>query len=836
MTGEPAPTTVASLAGRVGRGVGLTLVFGVLLQLVTGVQSLVVPRLLGPETVGLFALAMAIVRMGNLLKDLGTHQKLVQDRRHDLPLSYSVAFTMEMVVASVLFTLVVLSAPLLADFYDERRLGFVVVGLATMVYAHAFLELPSALYLRRLDYLRRNVIQAIGPLTNFAVTVPLAFAGAGVWSLVAGSLAALGASVWAVTRGISLRPRLHLDRSVLRDYMQFGWPLWLASLLGIASTLGGTIVVSRVLGVAGLGFFSVAQGFVVRVLSVDLLVAQAVFPALAATQEDVEGHRRAFQVTNRITMMWASAVGFGFALFAGDLVDHVLGPDWQPAVPLFRAAGVAIGLGSVGYSWDMFFRARGETRPTLVFKVLSEGWVFVVLLPLVALFGIAGAAWATASLGGLALVVRQAFIRRLFPSYSLLGGVWREVGSAGVVAGAVAAARWLGWTPESFPGLVAQAAAYLLLLGALLLVVDRGLIRSLIRVVRHRVVGAASPPLPSTGEVVEGVEPESVIGWDSRGVADDVATRTSGDRSGRDALVVPGDHPRHLAADGDLLWVSCRDSSELLWRHALTDTWGRARFPAWPEDVVVDGEGTAWSPLVLAGAVAWCRPDGSHGRIRLARKACPTGGAALERGCVVLDTHRCQAWVIDRRGAVVLPLPAAIEDPAAVAAQGNEVWVLDRGSPVIARVAARDDGQEPTTFGVTGPGHATVIDEQLGVLWLVHTHKSSLGAFDLSSRSMAWEVELPGVAASASVVPDVGVAVAIPDADAVAIVASPRGHGPARDVTVVHLPTGSQPTSLAPHRGSWWAVAGPQNCLWQVAELGSYGRNGPRRGTWTEKS
>src|SRR5207253_3808385 len=155
--------------------------------------------------------------------------------------------------------------------------------------------------------------------------------------------------------------------------------------------------------------------------------------------------RRAFAATNRVTAMWSALVGFGVALFANDLIHLVLGPKWAPAGFLFRMEGLSVVTLSIGWSWDIFYRARGETKLTLAWSAIAEAWVFVVLLPTTVLWGLTGAAWAVLALGLIALPARQLFLRRIFPGINLLADVWRELLAVGVVTAAVAVVRdWVG--------------------------------------------------------------------------------------------------------------------------------------------------------------------------------------------------------------------------------------------------------------------------------------------------------------------------------------------------------------------------------------------------------
>jgi len=717
MTEAPAASArIGPLAGRVGRGVAVSASFTIGLQALGLIQSVLVPRLLGPENLGLFAVAMAGVGIASQLKDFGLDDKLAQDEHTDLPIAFSVAFTIEAALSTLALLGLLVAAPVMAAVLDRPELALVVAVLASTVYTNAFLRLSGALFLRRLHYGRRNLVGSVGPVVNFAVTVPLAFAGAGVWALVGGAVAAFVASVGVVVWTAPLRPRLRLDRGVVRSYLQFGWPLWVNNILGMSTTLAGSIVITHWIGFAGVGFFSLAQGLIQRAFVVDLLMTQALFPALARTQSDLDGHRRAFLAISRVTVIWSSAVGFGLALFGGDLVTFVLGPAWAPAVFLFRMAGLSVAIGSLGFAWDVFYKARGETRPLMVFGAISEAWVLVVLLPAAALWGVDGAAWALLLLGVMVVPIRQRFIRRLFEGVTLVRSAWRELTATGAAALMTILLREV-WAPRSFAAFTAQAALYLVGVGVAVIALDGAFLREILWRARQR-----TPTTAAHESGNQATEP-------GLRAADTPAAIPPAFE-----LDVPGSYPLGLAVDGDRVWVTCRDSSTLAWTDLPDGRWRTLRLPAYPHLPAVN-QGVAWVGLTLSGRVAAVDPSGQVAMSRLARTHEILVTAADGGGCAVVENGRQhkRLWSVPAPGAPATcrDLPGGMVRPDFVitsSTHADDVWITDTASPFVARLAG-----EATLVAVPGGTRFGVRDEARRILWLGHTALSAVSAVGLDA-------------------------------------------------------------------------------------------------------
>lgn len=776
----PEPGALSRHARRTGVGFAIGFASDIGIQALTFAQNLIVPRLIGPGDYGLYALAVAVVSVGLSLREFGVHEKIVQEREADLPRSYSVAFTLEVAMATVLVLVALVAAPLVANAYDRPELVPVIAVLAFTIYSAAFANLPSALYLRRLEYGKRNLIAAVGPVTRFAVTVPLAFAGFGVYSLVAGAVAGLVASGVALAWAAPLRPRLHLERALVTRYLRYGWPLWVAGLLGIGTTVGGTVVVSGFLGIAALGYFSLAQRLAQQAFRLDVVLAQTILPVLARAQDDLPAQRRAFEITNRLTVLWAGPLGFGLAVLAEDLVHIVLGAAWAPAVFVFQMQGLAITLASIGYSWDVFFRARGQTRPTLAFKTLSEAWVLVVLLPAVAVGGLTGAAVAIACMGVIAVVLRQWFIRKLFPGVNLVANAWRELLATGSAALAVHALRRLLWAPQNLLGLVGLALLLLLLCAVFVVALDGRFLLALARRLRGDSGSADPPTAPSAPRAAPSAGTEVL------------------DR-------LPGSFPFALtpAADGGL-WCTFRDSSGIGRLDPATGVWRRWRSPAYPHAAAIDDRGRAWAALTLAGAVARYDPEtGAQRRFRLGRSRELLGAAWLDGACVVVDSAHLRLWhVRDGARPRAERLPTALRRPDLLAVLDGALWL---GDTAVAQLAQRNPDGSWLLHDVPDGTRQIVADGT--ALWLAHTARPLVSHFDTVTGELR-SFTLPGVPFGLTVAGDGRAWAGLHEREALAAVDLESG-----EVELVPLPSGDQPVSLAWHADRLWVASGRSDRL-----------------------
>lgn len=698
--------------------------FGTVMQGLAAVQALIIGHLLGPEILGVYALATGGVVIGTTLKDFGISQKLVQDRETDLYTAYGVAFTLELVLAGGAFLLVGgVVGPILALAYHRPVLLPVVAVLGLSVFTTAFLFLPASIPYREMNFVRRNLILGLGPAATFAVTVPMAFAGFGIWSLVAGDLAGFGSAGAVMFAAGAVRPHIVLDRAIIQRFVGFGGPLWGA---GVISTVSGwltVIALSAMLGVPSLGFFTLSQGWASQAVQVDGFLSDALFPALCSIQSSLERQRRAFVIACRLSMGWAAPVGAAMFVFAYPVIHILLGPRWYPAVLIAQAEGAGVILGSIAYSWNMLYAARGDNRPTLVSSALAAAWLFAVFLPLTAAFHLRGVAGSVVLLALGAYFLRQYYLRKLFGPIRLISMVWRELLAAGLAAGAVLLCRVAGWRVSHLGGLVGQAALFVAVAYGSFALLERRLLVDILRAMRGRD--------GRTAAVSSGASADDPV----------TASAALSLTAGR-----PMSFPLGVAADpdGHTVWVTTRDWPALgrIDLQTLDCRWHE--LPPYPHVPTPDGRGGCWTALTRSSALVHVDGHGRQSFVYLPKTQELLVTALTDEAVWAIDATHLRLWRVDRSdfSSASTALPGTRRPDYAVPDRRGGIWVADTHSSALVIVDERT--LVATTMTGPHPTRAVLADWSGRGMWLGSSTLAqvTLVGWDGQVRAV---IHLPGV-------------------------------------------------------------------------------------------
>jgi len=330
------------------------------------------------------------------------------------------------------------------------------------------------------------MLVASDAVTALVVTLALGAAGAGYWSLVIGAVAGSTVGALAATISSPYKLRWRFERSTLKEYASFSWPLLGYQLSNLIVIQGIVFVGARTVGIAGVGAMSLASSISALAERLDAILSDTIYPAVCAVADRRDLLYEAFIKSNRLAVMWGLPFGVGLALFAGDLVHFVLGDHWEPAIGLLAAFGVIAGFRQIAFNWQIFMRAVNDTRPLFVVSIGNLASMLVITVPLMIAFGLTGYAIGMAAALAIQIAQRGYFLRRLFSGFSLVGYILRAMAPTAPAAGLVLALRLVAPGDRGAVRAVAELALYLVATGVFTWIFEREFMRELLGYLRGR--------------------------------------------------------------------------------------------------------------------------------------------------------------------------------------------------------------------------------------------------------------------------------------------------------------------------------------------------------------
>lgn len=390
MTDNLAKTSIRGIGWTMLRVLGQTGIgFGV---------GIFLARTLEIKDFGLMAIAMSVIGLAELISSLGVEASLIQrptlTRKH-----LEVAFTLSLLMATLLLLLFWLAGPGMARFFDQPALAQMLPVLGIGQWFATVAMVPRAALRRRFDFKLLSKIELGAYLVGYAtLSVLLVLLGFGVWSLVIATCAwfFIASILMFLAANLSLRPGWGQDE--VRDLLSFGLLMTSKSAINYAAVSSTNFIVGKFVGVHGLGLYARAEQVAMLPLQkIASVFSSVMFPVYSSIQNDKERLAGAYLKTVAAVCLLTAPPMAVAAVFSEIVIIGLYGEKWTPAAGVFSILCISSIFICVFHLAGALVEATnhiwGEIKRQIVyFLIIVVGFYFaaqsgIIAVSLVFLFG-----------------------------------------------------------------------------------------------------------------------------------------------------------------------------------------------------------------------------------------------------------------------------------------------------------------------------------------------------------------------------------------------------------------------------------------------------------------
>lgn len=307
-------------------------------QFVSFFLGIVLARLLTPEDFGTVALLSIFISVASVLADSGFGLALIQ-KKQATELDFNSVFYFSLALSSILYIILFVFAPIIADFYSTPVLIPILRLQSLSLIFGSINSIQNAEISRNLKFNLSFRISLISTITSAIVGVGLAFCGYGVWSLVWSSVVAGLVGTIARWFIVQWRPKLIFSFSVLKPLFAYGWKMIAVNLLDtVYKNLYG-LLIGKFYSKEDLAYVNKGQGQPAMIMgAVEGTLARVTLPTFSKLQDD----RQRLMLAMRKMITCSSFVVFPLLTIIGctahSQVLLLYGEKWLPAVPYVQIA------------------------------------------------------------------------------------------------------------------------------------------------------------------------------------------------------------------------------------------------------------------------------------------------------------------------------------------------------------------------------------------------------------------------------------------------------------------------------------------------------------------
>jgi len=304
-------------------------------QVLTFLFGIVLARLLAPSDFGMLVTISVFTGFAGLIAGGGMAQALVRAKEATKQ-DYEIVFTLQIIIGSLIYAIFFFTAPWFAKWYDTPLYTDLLRVAALSFILRPFASLPRSILYREMRFKAQTGVGITTLLISSAVSIGMAYAGYGVWSLIFGGIAGSATSVVLLSHLAKWRPAWSLDLRRGRDIARYGLLFSATGILVYLRMQASVFILSRTFGTASVGLYN--KGESLAKMPFDFItgsVYQVLFRAMATEQDNLDKCRYLFFRSTSLVAVYATPFYVGLFWLAEPLINGIYGPKWtEAAVPL----------------------------------------------------------------------------------------------------------------------------------------------------------------------------------------------------------------------------------------------------------------------------------------------------------------------------------------------------------------------------------------------------------------------------------------------------------------------------------------------------------------------
>ena len=348
-----------------------------------GVQfivSLVLARLLAPEVFGTIALINVLIAILEVFVDSGLGNSLIQKKEAD-DLDFSTVFYFNILICCLLYGGMFLAAPAIADFYNLPDITAPVRAISLILVISGVKNVQQAYVSRTMQFRLFFYATLCGTIGAAVLGIWMAFAGFGIWALIAQSLFNSTVDTIVLWCTVKWRPKRMFSWERLKILFSFGWKLLVSSLLDTGYTRLREMIIGKLYSPASLAFYEKGGNFpAIIVNNINASINSVLFPAMSSEQDNKARirnfTRRAIKTSSYV--MWPMMMGLSAC--ADSIVTILLTEKWLPCVPFLRIFCITYAFYPIHTANLNAIKAMGRSDIFLRLEIIKKAIGLMLLL------------------------------------------------------------------------------------------------------------------------------------------------------------------------------------------------------------------------------------------------------------------------------------------------------------------------------------------------------------------------------------------------------------------------------------------------------------------------
>ena len=335
------------------------------------VISVVLARILDPDTYGVVALMTVVIAFLDVFVTGGfanslIHDKNATDKDFNTILIFNTLFSIALYIA-LFFT-----SPLIAAYYEKPVLTWLIRVAGISLLINGIKNLQYAYVAKKLQFKKFFFATLGGTIVSGIVGIIMALRGLGPWALVVQGVANHfidSLILWIVIRW---KPKFQFSFQLFKKHFSFGWKILLYKIIYNISNSVRQLAIGKKYSESDLAFYNRGKTYP-NIIGQNIYnsVNSVMYPVLAKTQDDYKRFNEVLAKALKINLFVMLPICVGMFCVAEPFIYILLGSKWLPCVPYIRIFCVVMLFNSVEAIISNGPMALGKSTASMILGIIE---------------------------------------------------------------------------------------------------------------------------------------------------------------------------------------------------------------------------------------------------------------------------------------------------------------------------------------------------------------------------------------------------------------------------------------------------------------------------------
>lgn len=307
-------------------------------QAVSFILSVILARLLMPDEYGTITMVLVFINIANVFVTNGFGEALVQ-RKNATDEDFTTVFYCSLAVAVFLYSVLYITAPLIATFYDSPELALVLRVLSLKLPIASINSIQRAYVQKNMQFKKFFFSTLGGTILSGVLGIFMAYKGFGVWALVAQYMSNSCVATIVMFFTVRWKPKLIFCKSSAKELIKYAWKLTAASLINTVYNELRSLIIGKKYSSSDLAYYNKGNHIPsLAITNINSAISTVIFPAMSQRNNDPNRLKAITRRSMKVAAFVIFPVMGGIIGVGESLIRLLLTEKWIPCVPYLYMA------------------------------------------------------------------------------------------------------------------------------------------------------------------------------------------------------------------------------------------------------------------------------------------------------------------------------------------------------------------------------------------------------------------------------------------------------------------------------------------------------------------